>query len=425
MKKLILLICITLVGSIYAQKPKPTIKPKPNTTLNNNSVNSNIYTVNPKILQAKPKPKICVSIPLPSKQTTPECKGCEVGVVTENLVVKTDKMWQSGSTLRVRIDGGTERIRSKVMQYANEWTRYVNIRFQFISSGDAEVIVTFGNDGRSWSYVGIDCIDPGRRFVGNFTQDGTTHFGWFTDATTEEEFRRVILHEFGHVLGFKHEQSHPEAGIPWDRERVYEAYANSGWNRADVDRNIFEVASRNETQFSQYDPTSIMQYPVDEELTIGNFFIGWNTQLSETDKAFSKIVYPNGSVRNNKIIITINTGGDDLRVNSDAKLFMKFRNGAVTNSSISLNKGQGWGNNSRNTVSVNVPDGVAFTDILECKLIFTSGKQFETDSGDNWNINGIILDYVTNNGIRTNLTTLNGLPYVRFYTTGETLLFRR
>ncbi len=381
---------------------------------------------NPKVVTKGIGLEICSSVPLPAKVIATECTGCELGVSVEPLTVKTDKMWQTGSTLRVRIDGGSLKLRLKVAQYANEWTRHVNIRFRFVTSGDAEIIVTFGNDQKSWSYVGTDCIDTGIRFIGNFEQQGTTHFGWLTDDSSEEQFSRVILHEFGHALGFKHEHSHPEAGIPWDKERVYQAFAISdGWSRSHVDRNVFEVSSKKETQFSQYDPTSIMQYAVEEEFTIGNFSVGWNTQLSETDKAFAKLMYPRGAISGNKLEVTIVTGLDDLRVNSGAQIYLKYRSGAVTNATVSLNKGQGWGNNSKNTVLVPFPEGITMVDIVECKLMFTAGKQFEWDNPDNWNVNGIVLDYVASDGARTNLATKNGAPYVRYFATGETLLFRR
>ena len=398
------------------------IKPNKNVLL---PTKTKTVMVNPKSLKAPGKPKICGTYPLPVKVTKPECVGCEVAVTTENLTVKTDKMWQSGSTLRVRIDGGTPLMRQKVEQYAMEWTRHVNLRFQFVSGGNAEIIVTFGNDNKSWSYIGRDSVADEIRFIGNFTQQGTMHFGWFDDQTEEEEFRRVILHEFGHALGFKHEHSHPDAGIPWDREKVYEWYASDGWDRAAVDRNIFEQSSRSESQFSQYDPTSIMQYAVDNYLTIGDFSIPWNTQLSATDIAFAKVIYPRGTIADNKLEVTLNTGGDDLRVNSSAQIFLKLRNGAITNSTVSLNNGQGWGNNSRHTVTVPLPNGVAMTDIEECKLLFTSGKQFFTDGPDNWNLDAINIDYVTRDGTRMNLASRSGRPFVRFYESGETLLFRR
>jgi tyrosinase len=35
-----------------------------------------------------------------------------------------------------------------------------------------------------------------------------------------------------------------------------------------------------------------MQYAVPEELTIGDFAIGWNTQLSQTDRTFIGVMYP-------------------------------------------------------------------------------------------------------------------------------------
>lgn len=372
-------------------------------------------------------PKICDAYPAPDAAVTPSCTNCEVGVSTQPLVAATSKMWQPGSTLRVRMDGGSALVRSKVVQYANEWTRYANIRFNFIPSGDAEIIVTFGNDGHSWSYVGRDCIDPGRRFLGNFTMNGTTHFGWFDDATPEDEFRRVILHEFGHVLGFKHEQSHPDGGIPWDREATYAHFAakNPPWGRDEVNRQVFEIASRSETQFSSYDRTSIMQYAVPNELTIGDFEIGWNTTLSETDKAFARLMYPPGNITGNKLRIKIGTGGDDVRVNSNVLIYLKLNNAALPEFRKSLNNGNGWGGNSSNVVEIGLPAGVNITDIQECKLLFTSGKQFEWDTPDNWNLDRLTIDFITADGFRSNMVERSGTPYVRFYNTGEVLLLRR
>jgi hypothetical protein len=43
---------------------------------------------------------------------------------------------------------------------------------------------------------------------------------------------------------------------------------------------------------AEHDPKSIMQYPVSNELTTGDFEIGWNTELSEMDKNFIAEMYP-------------------------------------------------------------------------------------------------------------------------------------
>ena len=104
----------------------------------------------------------------------------------------------------------------------------------------------------------------------------------------------MVLHEFGHALGFIHEHQHPEAGIPWDREAVYRYYGGppNNWSRQQVDVNLFQTYSRTITQFSQFDPQSIMMYPVDEQLTLGTYSVGWNRALSPTDKAFVGVLYP-------------------------------------------------------------------------------------------------------------------------------------
>lgn len=373
------------------------------------------------------KPQACFAIPLPEKPKTVPCVNCEIGVSVQPLVAATSKMWQTGSTLRVRIDGGTPLIRNKVMQYANVWTNYANIRFNFINSGDAEIIVTFGNDGQSWSMVGRDAIDDGVRFVGNFQNQGTMHFGWLTDETSDEEFSRVITHEFGHALGFKHEQGHPDSNIPWDREKAYAFYGSppNSWDRGKVDKQVFEVFDRRETQFSNYDRTSIMQYSVSNELTIGDFEIPMNTRLSETDKAFARLMYPPGRIAGNKVVVTVVTGADDLRVNSQAFIYLKLRSSTISELKVSLNNGAGWGMNETKTIELPIPDGIAITDILECKLIFSSGKQFEWDTPDNWNVNRISVEWVTPDRFRNMLATRTGSPFIRFFNTGEATVFLR
>jgi len=51
------------------------------------------------------------------------------------------------------------------------------------------------------------------------------NFGWFDDNTSDSEFSRTVIHEFGHALGMIHEHQHPLAAIPWDKDKVYTYYA--------------------------------------------------------------------------------------------------------------------------------------------------------------------------------------------------------
>lgn len=202
------------------------------------------------------------------------------------LALVTGKKWQNGRTLHVRFLGGHPQVQNKVKQFAKQWTEHANIKLEFDDSPNAEIRIAFQTDG-SWSYIGTDNLVIPK-------DQPTMNFGWFTPSTPDEELERTVVHEFGHALGCIHEHQHPDAGIPWDKEAVFRYYMGppNNWTRAQVETNLFQRYSSSQTQFSAFDARSIMLYPVDNALTLGNFEIGWNKKLSDTDKEFIGVAYP-------------------------------------------------------------------------------------------------------------------------------------
>lgn len=213
-----------------------------------------------------------------------------VSTVTQGLTVFTEKMWSPGDIITVGFYSNetTPLVISKVKIYARVWESFANIKFQFIDDvNQAKIKVGFAKDNTSWSWVGRDVLN-------DTTGEKTVNFGWFNDQTNETEFRRVIVHEFGHVLGFIHEHQSPAAGIPWDKAKVYAYFGGSpnNWSKATIDHNIFDAFSATSTNFSAYDRLSIMHYFFPQELvTDGSMFTN-NTNLSTTDMQFTKQVYP-------------------------------------------------------------------------------------------------------------------------------------
>jgi hypothetical protein len=203
-----------------------------------------------------------------------------------HLALITGKKWQNGRTLHVRFLEGRPEIKDKVKEKAVQWCQFANIKLVFDDSPDAEIRIAFKSDG-SWSYIGTDNLVIPK-------DQPTMNFGWFTPTTPDSEFNRTVVHELGHALGCIHEHQHPQAGIPWDKEAVYRYYQGppNNWTRAQVDTNLFQRYSADITQFSAFDKKSIMLYPVDNALTIGDYEIGWNTALSDTDKQFIGTAYP-------------------------------------------------------------------------------------------------------------------------------------
>ncbi len=200
------------------------------------------------------------------------------------------KQWESGQTIRVKFLNGNSFVQSKVKQYAVEWENYANLKFEWVSSSSsANIKIAFregqyANETGSWSYLGTDSNSYAH----------SMHFGWFDNNTTDTEFRRTTIHEFGHALGLIHEHQNPVAGINWDKEAVYAYYAGppNNWTRAQVDNNLFRRYEANISNYSAYDPLSIMHYPIPAEHTLDRVAVGSNTRLSETDKTFIGSIYP-------------------------------------------------------------------------------------------------------------------------------------
>ncbi|MEO6610906.1 MAG: M12 family metallopeptidase, partial [Chitinophagaceae bacterium] len=202
---------------------------------------------------------------------------------------ETAKMWRAGDTITVGFfSDGDEFVTSKVKHFVKEWETFANITFLFVTDvATAKIRVGFAMDGTSWSFVGREALVITRG-------SKSMNFGWFDTSTENAEFSRVILHEFGHALGFIHEHQHPNASIPWDKDKVYAYYKGppNNWDSAYIKANIFDKYSKTITNSSAYDPLSIMHYDIPAEFTTDGSSVGLNTSLSPTDKTFARQVYP-------------------------------------------------------------------------------------------------------------------------------------
>ena len=199
----------------------------------------------------------------------------------------TPYTWSPGQTIRVKFLNGDNFLQQKVIQYASEWMNYANIKFVFVSTNEnADIKIDFYSSNTSWSYIGKLCQDVAQ----NFPSMG---FGWFNADTSDLEFSRTIIHEFGHALGMIHEHQSRSINIPWDKPAVY-AYFNysQGWTREEVDNYVLSSFSPSHTNSGSYDRASIMHYFFPNGLTTDGSTFTQNNVLSPGDKSYIAQLYP-------------------------------------------------------------------------------------------------------------------------------------
>ena len=191
-----------------------------------------------------------------------------------------------GIVLKVGFIGGTSEERARVRRIVPEWSKHANVRFEFVNAGASDIRVAFDPNAGHWSYIGnsANYIDKGNKTM-NLALRGER----YRDA--------VILHEFGHALGLKHEHQNPATDIRWNENVVIrELKRTQKWSEEDIRRNVINRLNVAETNFSAFDRRSIMLYAIPNRWTIGNFETTYNTALSETDKRFIGNLYKRNTV---------------------------------------------------------------------------------------------------------------------------------
>lgn len=190
------------------------------------------------------------------------------------------KLWPAGTTLRIRFLDGSAKQRDEVRRIAVEWTKYANLRFEFVTTGEAEIRISFKPDDGAWSYVGTDALSISK-------SEPTMNLGWIEKET--------VLQQFGHALGLIKEHQNPKANIPWNKKVVYKAMtgAPNFWSKQTVDANIFAKypAENLPGGYRDFDPHSIMAYYFPEEWT-GGVSMGGIKALSKSDKELIAKLYP-------------------------------------------------------------------------------------------------------------------------------------
>jgi hypothetical protein len=192
---------------------------------------------------------------------------------TPRAAFERGKLWRNGITLKVAFLDGTPAQQELVRLHAPQWSKYGNIKFDFVSNANPDIRITFNENDGAWSFIGLDCetIPKGQ---------ATMNLGWQDEG--------VILHEFGHTIGLIHEHQNPKGGIKWNKPNVYRdlGLPPNEWDKATVDNNMFATYDRDQVNATTVDKLSIMLYDIPKSWTTDGFSSKPNSVLSALDKKF-------------------------------------------------------------------------------------------------------------------------------------------
>jgi hypothetical protein len=199
------------------------------------------------------------------------------------------KQWAVGDEINIYFMNGTAKQQAFVRRTAEEWLQHANLKFNWVKSAKtSEVRISFLPAGGSWSYVGTDALLASRR-------EATMNFAWLDKG--------VVLHEFGHMLGLKHEHQNPDGGIQWNEKAVIASLSGppNNWDLPTIRRNVLEQAHPHHVDGTKFDIHSVMLYPFPKEWTFNTQGTPSNDNLSETDKQHIRKLYPPTTTRRRKL----------------------------------------------------------------------------------------------------------------------------
>lgn len=213
----------------------------------------------------------------------PEIDGVARGAVL------ADAKWPKGSEIKISFLDGDAGLQSRVKAAAERWITETGADLTFTWLNDpaaGDIRISFTRTG-SWSLLGRYA-----KLLADKTEP-TMNFGWLKTTSSDLEIQEVVLHEFGHALGFVHEHQNPDGGIRWNRNEVIRSLSGppNNWTLQQIETNVLGHYDPRALIGTPFDRDSIMLYPFPATWTENGVATPNNTDLSAVDIQLARSIY--------------------------------------------------------------------------------------------------------------------------------------
>lgn len=240
-------------------------------------------------IEPAPNSEIPVSVPAP-------------GAASAAAIVH--KIWSKSRLQASFVDANhydpTGLIRSRIRTVVQKWSdaSLGGINFDWIDQMqyDSDIRISLTPDGTFWSLVGTDTRLSGSNLVTlNLGFNNSEYYA--SDDTSNfyvREFQRLVLHEFGHALGFIHEHLSPKSRITFNEPAAIAYFRKNGLGHLTDDQIREQVLTPepDAENLTGFDLKSVMLYPF--PASIANPPTDNNWELSAGDIETVRRAYPQG-----------------------------------------------------------------------------------------------------------------------------------
>lgn len=248
-------------------------------------------------------------------------------------VITVTRTWTPKQVITVAFQGGSNDLRKQIAEAVTPWTDAADVKFDFDEAhrfrewkptdtkykADIRIAFQEGDDGGYWSVIGRDSINPS---IVKPNQ-ASMNFDGFTEGLPSDA-KGVILHEFGHALGFEHEHQNPKSPCQgefrWQDDPGYIETRDSlkqlipdgqghspgiysrlegplnNWNKEQIDFNLQVLPFTPDLLATALDKQSIMMYSFDPWMFVHGIsspcYTNENVVLSQGDIQAAESVYP-------------------------------------------------------------------------------------------------------------------------------------